>query len=86
MSLTLISDVEQTPYSGMLPGHVAGFYSYKETHIDLCSLSKFAQANLMIDRYLKYLVRLTQKEFVIESTINELYSHYQKEESRIICT
>jgi pyridine nucleotide-disulfide oxidoreductase family protein len=50
VSLTLISDVEQTPYSGMLPGHVAGFYSYKETHIDLCSLSKFAQANLMIDR------------------------------------
>ncbi len=50
VSLTLISDVEQTPYSGMLPGHVAGFYSYEETHIDLCSLSKFAQANLIIDR------------------------------------
>ena len=47
---TLISDVEQTPYSGMLPGHVAGFYSYAETHIDLRSLSQYAGANLVIDK------------------------------------
>ena len=50
VDLTLISDVEQTPYSGMLPGHVAGFYSYEETHIDLSSLAKFAGAKLIIDR------------------------------------
>ena len=50
VDLTLISDVEQTPYSGMLPGHVAGFYSYKETHIDLRSLTQFAGARLIIDR------------------------------------
>ena len=50
VDLTLISDVEQTPYSGMLPGHVAGFYSYAETHIDLLSLAKFAGAELIIDR------------------------------------
>ena len=50
VDLTLISDVEQTPYSGMLPGHVAGFYSYEETHIDLRSLAKFAGADLIIDR------------------------------------
>ena len=48
--LTLISDVEQTPYSGMLPGHVAGFYSYEQTHINLSSLAKFARAKLCIDR------------------------------------
>ena len=48
--LTLISDVEQTPYSGMLPGYVAGFYSYEQTHIDLSSLAKFAGAKLCIDR------------------------------------
>ncbi len=48
--LTLISDVEQTPYSGMLPGHVAGFYSWSETHIDLRQLSEFARANLLIDK------------------------------------
>ena len=50
VDLTLISDVEQTPYSGMLPGHVAGFYSYEETHIDLRSLAQFAGAELIIDR------------------------------------
>ncbi|NJO96399.1 MAG: FAD-dependent oxidoreductase [Pleurocapsa sp. CRU_1_2] len=50
VDLTLISDVEQTPYSGMLPGHVAGFYSYDETHIDLRSLAKFAGAEFVGDR------------------------------------
>lgn len=50
VDLTLISDVEQTPYSGMLPGHVAGFYTYEQTHIDLRSLAKFAGAKLIVDR------------------------------------
>ena len=34
VDLTLVSDVGQTPYSGMLPGHLAGFYPYAEGHID----------------------------------------------------
>jgi pyridine nucleotide-disulfide oxidoreductase family protein len=50
IDLTLISDVEQTPYSGMLPGHVAGFYSYDQAHIDLSSLAQFAGAKLIVDR------------------------------------
>lgn len=50
VKLTLISDVEQTPYSGMLPGHVAGFYSYQETHINLRDLSEFARGDLIIDK------------------------------------
>nr|WP_199194056.1 FAD-dependent oxidoreductase [Pleurocapsa sp. CCALA 161] len=50
VDLTLISDVEQTPYSGMLPGHVAGLYNYDETHIDLCSLAQFAGAQFIGDR------------------------------------
>jgi pyridine nucleotide-disulfide oxidoreductase family protein len=50
VDLTLISDVEQTPYSGMLPGHVAGFYNYHETHIDLPSLAQFAGAKFICDR------------------------------------
>ncbi len=50
VNITLISDVENTPYSGMLPGYVAGFYSYEETHINLASLAKFAGAKLIIDK------------------------------------
>ncbi len=48
--LTLITDTSHTPYSGMLPGHVAGFYSYDETHIDLRRLASFAGAQLYLDR------------------------------------
>lgn len=48
--LTLISDCVQTPYSGMLPGHIAGFYTYKECHINLINLAKFARVKLCIDR------------------------------------
>lgn len=48
--LTLITEASDTPYSGMLPGHVAGFYSHDECHIDLVRLAQFAQAQLYIDR------------------------------------
>ena len=48
--ITLISDTSHTPYSGMLPGHVAGFYSYDETHIDLRCLAGFAKAQFYLDR------------------------------------
>lgn len=48
--LTLITDALHTPYSGMLPGHVAGFYSYDEAHIDLRRLSVFARAQLYLDQ------------------------------------
>ncbi|HEY9598840.1 MAG TPA: selenide, water dikinase SelD, partial [Cyanophyceae cyanobacterium] len=48
--LTVITDVSHTPYSGMLPGHVAGFYNVDECHIDLRRLAEFAQAQLYCDR------------------------------------
>lgn len=47
--LTLISNVTYTPYSGMLPGYVAGFYDYEETHIDLRHLAYFAKADFLRD-------------------------------------
>jgi pyridine nucleotide-disulfide oxidoreductase family protein len=48
--LTLVSDVLYAPYSGMLPGHVAGFYNYDECHIDLRSLAEFAGCQILVDR------------------------------------
>jgi selenide,water dikinase len=48
--LTLITDVAHTPYSGMLPGYVAGLYRFDDCHIDLRPLSRFAQAQMIIDR------------------------------------
>ena len=47
--LTIVSREVQTPYSGMLPGHVAGFYSREDLHIDLGPLSVFAGARLIAD-------------------------------------
>ncbi len=48
--ITLISEASETPYSGMLPGHVAGFYTREACHINLRSLCQFAQAQLVVDR------------------------------------
>lgn len=48
--LTLITDSSHTPYSGMLPGHVAGFYDFDECHIDLRRLAQFAQAQFYLDK------------------------------------
>ncbi|MCP2730667.1 FAD-dependent oxidoreductase, partial [Limnofasciculus baicalensis] len=50
LRITLISDVSYAPYSGMLPGYVAGFYNFEECHIDLRHLAQFAQAELHIDQ------------------------------------
>jgi pyridine nucleotide-disulfide oxidoreductase family protein len=48
--LTLITPSLDTPYSGMLPGHIAGFYSHEECHINLRLLTNFAQTKLYIDQ------------------------------------
>jgi selenide,water dikinase len=44
--ITLITREVDTPYSGMLPGLVAGTYSFDEAHIDTGPLARFAHARL----------------------------------------
>ena len=45
--LTLIGRDVETPYSGMVPGFVAGHYSFEECHIDLARLSAWTGARLI---------------------------------------
>ncbi len=45
--LSLVAREIETPYSGMLPGYVAGHYTLDECHIDLAPLARFARARLI---------------------------------------
>ncbi|MBX3706815.1 MAG: selenide, water dikinase SelD [Pseudomonadales bacterium] len=47
--LTVVCREVLTPYSGMLPGQVAGRYPWRDIHIDLGPLARFAGARLIAD-------------------------------------
>jgi selenide, water dikinase len=49
LRITLINREPDTPYSGMLPGLIAGHYTCDETHIDLGRLARFCGARFVHD-------------------------------------
>jgi pyridine nucleotide-disulfide oxidoreductase family protein len=61
LRMMLVTDRLLTPYSGMLPGHVSGFYDLADIHIDLARLARVTGAALVgspaigIDRAIKIL-------------------------------
>ncbi len=48
--VTLINPVPTSPYTGMLPGHIAGHYAREELDIDLVRLTRFAGARIIFDK------------------------------------
>ena len=47
LQITLITDVLMAPYSGMLPAHLEGLWSFDDMHIDLTRLASFAGADII---------------------------------------
>lgn len=47
LEITLVTPVADVSYSGMLPGLIAGHYTWRDCHIDLAALARFAGARLV---------------------------------------
>lgn len=51
--VTLVSAQVDTPYSGMLPGLIAGHYTFDQAHLDLWTLARFAGVRCWLDRVVR---------------------------------
>lgn len=50
VEIVLVNPGRFAPYSGMIPGLIAGDYTWRQCHIDLALLADFARARLIEDR------------------------------------
>ena len=65
--LTLVSRSVVTPYSGMLPGMIAGHYSPEDAHINLTALARFGLRTALVrNRVGHYFVLLVEQGFDVE--------------------
>lgn len=48
--ITLISNTVYAPYSGILPGHIAGFHPWNDCYIDTLALAQRAGVDFLLDR------------------------------------
>lgn len=51
--VTLVTAQVDTPYSGMLPGLIAGHYTFDQAHLDLWTLARFAGVRCWLDRVVR---------------------------------
>lgn len=61
--VTVINPGPTAPYTGMLPGHVAGHYGRDDLEIDLVALCQHAGARLIVDRAVGF--ERTRKEVLL---------------------
>jgi selenide, water dikinase len=61
--ITVVSRELHTPYSGMLPGYIAGHYGYDDIHIDLGPLATAAGARLVADEAINLDLHARRVEF-----------------------
>ena len=47
LRLTIVAREPHSPYTGMLPGYVAGAYDWDDIHMDLAKLARFAKARFI---------------------------------------
>ena len=73
VDVILISEKKLTPYSGMLPGYVAGYYSLAQTNIDLQRLCKTANVE-WIEKRVVDIDTVSQKIV----SVNEETIHFDK--------
>lgn len=50
VEIVIVNPGRFAPYSGMIPGLIAGDYTWRQCHIDLAQLADFARARLIEDR------------------------------------